>query len=141
MTFAQQAYYTARNAPPRLKKSLDKARFLAASGELSAAANELGKALEKEPRFMDGLIELGNVYNQMGDYASAELQYEKAIAIDSTYLSSLYYSLGIVEFDQDKFSEAKAHFEKYLELGKEGTRRYQNARRYLANSEFAARHF
>ncbi|GAB4249217.1 MAG: hypothetical protein Kow0027_12000 [Saprospiraceae bacterium] len=139
MTFAQQAYYTARNAPPRLKKSLDKARFLAASGELSAAANELGKALEKEPRFMDGLIELGNVYNQMGDYASAELQYEKAIAIDSTYLSSLYYSLGIVEFDQDKFSEAKAHFEKFLTLEREGTNRYQNARRYLANSEFAAR--
>lgn len=138
MTLAQATYYTAKNAPGRLKKSLDKARFLAASGKLTEASNELAKALRNEPRFIDAVIELGNIYNQMGDYAAAELQYERAIAIDSTYLSNLYYSLGIVEFDQDKFNEAARHFQKYLSVSREGTKRYQSAQRYLANAAFAA---
>ena len=139
MSFAQNGYITAGNAPSKLKKSLQKARFLASSGELASAAGELGRALKKEPLFIDAIIELGNVYNQMGNYPAAEMQYEKAIGIDSTYLPNLYYSLGIVEFDQDKYGEAEEHFEKFLSAAREGTRRYQNARRYLANAAFAAR--
>ncbi len=139
LLIAQNGYVTAKDAPSRLRKELARARFMASSGELSAAADQLRKTLKREPRFMDAVVELGNVYNQMGDYAAAEDMYEQALSIDSSYLVSLYYSLGIVEFDQNKFSEAKAHFEKFLTLEKSGTKKFQNAQRYLANASFAAK--
>lgn len=138
MAFAQNGYLSLKNAPPRLKKSLDQAQFYAASGMLTAAVDELQKTLKIEPLFIDAVIELGNVYNQMGDYAAAELQYEKAISFDSTYLTNLFYSLGVVEFDQNKFDEAQLHFKRFLEVEPNGTKRYQNAQRYLANATFAA---
>lgn len=135
---AQQDYIRLRNAPSKLQKAFNKARFLASSGQLNDAALEFKKILKNEPDFIDAIIELGNIQNELGSYSEAEEQYENAISIDSSYMSSIYYSLGIVEFDQEKFDEAVGHFQWFLKTERSSSKRYIAARQYLNNATFAS---
>ncbi len=135
---AQKSYTTEKTAKSKLVDMLHKGQRLSINGQLNAAVTELEKALKADSRFIDAHIEWANVKNQQGKFAEAELGYEKALAIDPSYLHGVLYSLAIVEFDQKKFDESASHMEKYLAKGKISERRKKTAEKYLNNANFAA---
>jgi outer membrane protein OmpA-like peptidoglycan-associated protein len=137
---AQVSYLTARTAKGKALSSFQQGDRLIQTGQLDAALRELEKALTLAPNFIDAQIEWANVKNQQGKLAEAELGYEKALGIDSSYETGVFYSLGIVEFELKKFREAAGHFEQFLQKAtKISDKKKSNAGIYLKNSRFAAR--
>ncbi|MEO1262806.1 MAG: OmpA family protein [Bacteroidota bacterium] len=135
---AQKNYTTDKTAKKKLLDIFRKGQRLSFNGQSEAALKELDRALKMDPTFIDAQIEWANVKNQQGKYAAAERGYEKALAIDPLYMPGVLYSLGIVEFDQEKFSEASAHFEQYLGSGKASPKRKAKAETFMKNASFAA---
>ncbi|MGI0027241.1 MAG: tetratricopeptide repeat protein [Nitrosopumilaceae archaeon] len=58
---------------------------------------------------------LGNFYLKSKDYFNAEKYYTKAIEINQNRFGPIYKNRGLVRLEQNKKSEAKNDFEKYLE--------------------------
>ncbi|HOW35708.1 MAG TPA: tetratricopeptide repeat protein [Candidatus Omnitrophota bacterium] len=56
---------------------------------------------------------LGFIYFTRGDFARAESEYKKAIALDPNYFVA-YNNLGMAYYEQDKIDEAKEVFEKVI---------------------------
>lgn len=108
------------------------------NGQQEAALQDLEKALEMDPTFIDAQIEWANVKNQERKYAEAEFGYEKALRIDPNYQPGVIFSLGIVEFDQGKFGEATGHFEQFLKQEKISEKSRSAAQRYLEKARFVA---
>ncbi len=136
--FAQKNYTTEKNAKSRQLEAFRKAQRLFFNGQLDASLNELEKLLRNDPTFVDAQIEWANVKNQQGRFAEAETGYEKALAIDPDYLPGVLYSLALVEFDQEKYTEASEHFQQYLDTGKASPKSKATAAFYLQNARFIA---
>src|SRR5207245_11766723 len=58
---------------------------------------------------------LGNFYLKAKDYPNAEKYYTKAIEINQNRFSPIYKNRGLARLEQNKKTEAKKDFEKYLE--------------------------
>jgi tetratricopeptide (TPR) repeat protein len=58
---------------------------------------------------------LGNFYLKSKDYPNAEKYYTKAIEINQNRFGPIYKNRGLVRLEQNKKTEAKNDFEKYLE--------------------------
>lgn len=138
-TFAQKKYTTARTASGKLKTVFDRGLRMTFNGQLDDAIQDFEKALQLDATFIDAQIEWANVKNQQKKLAEAELGYEKAIAIDPAYEPNVFYSLAIMEFEQDKFEQSAAHFEYFLKnTPKISEKRKATAENYLRNVRFAA---
>lgn len=135
--FSQRKYTTEKTAKSKLVDMLRKGQRLYFNGQFDSSVAELERALKIDPLFIDAQIEWANVKNQQGKYAEAEFGYEKALSIDPGYLPGVIYSLAIVEFDQEKFSEAALHFDQYLKTGKGSPKSKSRAKMYLRNATFA----
>ena len=112
--FAQKKITTTKTASGKLKTIYDRGLRMASLEQFDDAIEDFEKALQLDPNFIDAQIEWANVKNQQLKMAEAKQGYEQALAIDSTYEPSVYYSLAIVEFDLDKFEESAANFEYFL---------------------------
>ncbi|MBI5917691.1 MAG: PD40 domain-containing protein [Bacteroidetes bacterium] len=138
-TFAQKKYTTARTANGKLKTVFDRGLRMTFNGQLDDAVQDFEKALQMDATFIDAQIEWANVKNQQKKLAEAELGYEKAIAIDPAYEPNVFYSLAIMEFEQDKFEQSAVHFEYFLKnTPKISEKRKAAAESYLRNVRFAA---
>lgn len=138
-SFSQQKFTTAKTAPAKLKTLYERGVRTAALGELDDALSDFAKALQADPTFIDAQIEWANIKNQQNKLEEAERGYEKALAIDSAYEMGVFYSLGIVEFDQKKYDEAEVHFEYFLKNApKISPARRAATEKYLKNLRFTA---
>ncbi|MEK7256459.1 MAG: tetratricopeptide repeat protein, partial [Bacteroidota bacterium] len=137
VVFAQKKYTTAKTATGKLRTIYERGMRMSFNGQPQAAAEDFEKALEIDPTFIDAQIEWANLKNQQEKFAEAEIGYEKALAIDPDYLPGVWYSLALVEFDQEKFGEAAGHFQQFLKNEKLGEKQRANAEKYLAQARFA----
>lgn len=136
-SFAQKQYLTARTASGKVRTIYERAVRMSFNGQPQAALEDFEKALELEPTFIDAQIEWANLKNQLEKFAEAEWGYEKALAIDPDYLPGVWYSLAIVEYDQEKFGEAAEHFERFLKWERISEKQRANAEKHLAQARFA----
>ncbi len=135
--FAQKKYTTARTAKGKVQTTFERGVRMTFNGQLDAAISDFEKALQLDPTFIDAQIEWANVKNMQGKLAEAELGYEKALAIDPAYEVNVFYSLAIVEFEQEKLEQAANHFEQFLNAGgKTSENRRSTAARYLESIRF-----
>ena len=73
------------------------------------------KSIKFNPRCYLAYRGLGNFYLKAKDYPSAEKYYTKAIEINQNRFSPIYKNRGLARLEQNKKTEAKKDFEKYLE--------------------------
>ncbi len=73
------------------------------------------KSIKFNPRCYLAYRGLGNFYLKSKDYPSAEKYYTKAIEINQNRFSPIYKNRGLARLEQNKKTEAKKDFEKYLE--------------------------
>jgi Flp pilus assembly protein TadD len=114
-----QSNATATAAPKVLPNELQEvavaARKNVEQGKYRTAEKQYQTVLEKDPKNLDALSNLGVVYFRTGKIRSAESTLKKALAIapnDDFVLTTL----GIVHYRQSKFDEALKELRKAIEL-------------------------
>lgn len=101
------------------------------------AMEDLKKAIEKDPDFIEPHFLLAQIYTEAGQKQQAIDEYVKALQINPKFDKKTFYSLANLEISMGKYVEAKKDYETYL--------KYQNlypdakiiAERELANCNFA----
>lgn len=107
----------------------DSALFLSAQIQTGIDLNRLGREEEatallqnlvkEHPQQIDPLVALGDIYRSKEDYANAEAEYEKAIALVETPSRSdwtLYYARGICNERLGNWAQAEKDLKLALEL-------------------------
>ena len=133
-----QAYTTAKTAGKKTQKLYQKALDQEREGDYDAVLATVNKALELEPKFIDGHLKKAAVLYDKKQYDSAERSFERALELDPAYKPRIWYQLAVTEMRQDKFEEAGKHFEKYLVSGPQSKNLIKRAKRHLTNCAFAA---
>lgn len=132
-----QGYLTEKEVSGRTEKLYRKAQSQYRAGAQGEALETLEKVLKKEPTFVDAQLFYADLQLRQKDYAGAEAAFEQALSIAPDYAALAYYLLGQAEFEQQKFAEAKAHFETYLNQGNPSKQREAEAEQWLQNAAFA----
>jgi len=84
-------------------------------GQYNSAKTSFLKAIEKDPKNIDGHYGLGGIYNLEKNYEDAEKSFQSAIQLDPTHINT-WYSLGYTYELMGKKEEAEKSFEKYRRL-------------------------
>lgn len=101
------------------------------------ARQELEKALEKDPRFIEAYVLLANVMIDDRNYEGAIEQYKKSIAINPNFFPNNYYTLANIEINLGKYEDARAHYEKFLTFPGTNETFRENARLRISKCDFA----
>lgn len=135
---AAQGYYTVRTAPSKARKAYDEGIKESREGNSLMAIEFFERALKEADVFIDAQLMLAGAHYELQDYARAEEGFERALAISSEYEPRAYYTLAMIEWQQDKYEEAATHVSQYLATAEPGTNLAAKAQRLLENSQFAA---
>ncbi len=90
-------------------------------GEHKAAIDAFKRVIDKEPKWVFALNELGIAYLNDGNAKEAIVQFKKAINRDNKFAAA-YFNLGKAEFKNGNLNEAKKAHQKLKSLGDVGTR-------------------
>lgn len=102
-----------------------------AKGQYDRAIEIYFRALSIEPNSVDALNNLANAYYQKRELGRAIETYKKAILINPNYIDA-YNNLGSVYFVARMYPEAKAMFQKTLELAPPNSQQASYARSILS---------
>lgn len=94
------------------------ARLYNRQGKIKEAMALFKKALELNPRYLLAYKNIGALYFKLGDKEKALEMYKEAIRIDP-YDAQTHYALAILYYHLRRYSLAKEHCQKALELGQE----------------------
>ncbi|MBU8893799.1 MAG: OmpA family protein [Bacteroidales bacterium] len=72
------------------------------------------KAIKADNKFVEAHIVLAEIYVETGNRKNAIISYKNTIKINPDFFPGLYFSLAQLEMMENKFEEAKGHFEKYI---------------------------
>lgn len=116
--YALQELLRAEELDPRnplIQNNLGLVYFMRQRYDLSE--KHLLKALALEPKFSDARNNLGRVYIDMKRYVDSEKMLRMALA-DLTYAGAdrAWFNLGLLQFNQKKWLDAKASFENSLSV-------------------------
>lgn len=137
ISLSAQKYTTKKTVSGKAKKSFEKAKQYAFERQYDRAMHELDRILEKDPTFIDALIDRAEIHFDQKRYAVAEKDFETAMAIDPAYNPRVFYILALAELKQKKPLEAAKHFEQYAESETRNEERKAKALRYRDNALFA----
>lgn len=78
------------------------------------AIEEILKAIEKDPLFIEPHLLLAEIYQDKNQVQNAIDEYIKAIAINPSFNLNNFYNLAQLEFSVGKYADAKNDFERFL---------------------------
>ena len=145
---AQQTPTAATAAPQAVtkdkvdKKALESYRAGADAGRKGDRRNAeryLNDAIEREPGFVDAVVELASLYYAAGEYAEAETYLERAAGYAGRAGYEALYGLAMAELKQEKYDEAAEHLAGYLAHTEPREDRRVAAESFLADARFRAR--
>lgn len=132
-----QSGQTTEQLNRRQQKLYGKIRALNNMGALKDALEGLNELLEDAPNFTEGYHFRGTIQYDLKDYAAAEADLEKALALDADYDPITWYQLALAEKEQTKYAEAATHLEHFLKSGYERQGMLDRAEKHLADARFA----
>lgn len=136
---AQPSGKTLRTKSSKAKKNYERGIEAIESKKYEDAVVFLDAALAIDPQFIDAWVVKGDCYMFSGDCKNALDAYYSALKIDDTYYPPLYYLVGLQELSCQKYKEAVAHFETYLNLPNANPGRTKMVNEYLQQANFAVR--
>jgi len=87
-------------------------------GDYPGAVNALSKVIDKQPKWVFALNELGIAYRQQKNYKDAVAQFKKAVDRDDNFAAA-HYNLGETEYRNGNTPAAKKEYEKLKKLGRD----------------------
>ncbi len=94
--------------------------------ELMAHIGELMSKLGQDPNNFEVRVELAEHFMEAQDWASAEVHLAKALAVKPDDVAA-NYSLGVVQYQQGKFAESAATFEKVVSFDEDSSAKFNLA--------------
>ncbi len=101
------------------------------------AQEELIKAIEKDPAFIEPHFLLAQIYTEKNKLQEALNEYVKALEINPTFDKKAYFLLANVEVSIGKYSDAKKDYETFLKNKNLNPDSKDLAENQLANCNFA----
>lgn len=86
-------------------------------GDYAGAVDALTRVVDKQPKWVFALNELGIAYRKQDKYKEAAAQFRKAVAGDGKYVIG-YYNLAESEFRAGNLPEAKKAYDQVKKLGR-----------------------
>lgn len=86
-------------------------------GDYAGAISALTKVVDKQPKWIFAINELGIAYRQQKNYKDAIGQFKKAVDRDDTFAAA-HYNLGETEYRNGNTPNAKKAYEKLKKLGR-----------------------
>lgn len=112
--FSQQTYTVTNKKAIKLFEE-GKGYFDERKSELAELT--LQQALRAEPNFAEAALILAYVYVEKGDYENAIINYQKTISLQPTMFPEAHATLGLLQFEMGKYSDAKLNLSNYLKIG------------------------
>ena len=125
------------DAPKKIKKWYAEGVKLAKTGSPEKAIPIFEKALKRSDAYIDVQLQWASAHYRLKNYSLAELGFEKCLQLEDPFQEKIYYTLALSEYYQEKFEEAKSHFEHFLEIQPANSNFTRNARALIKNCEFA----
>ncbi len=104
---------------------------------LEDAEKDLMKAIAVDEEFLEAYMLLGDVYKSLGKKARAIRIYREVIKIDDKKYPEVYFFSGLLFFENQDYSTAINHFDKYLDGDNLQAGRVNDASFYKACAVFA----
>lgn len=101
------------------------------------AKDELLKAIEKDPLFIEPHFVIANICVEAKDYMCAIDQYRKAVQINAAFFPNAYHLLANIEMNVGLYAEAKDHYEKYLKVPGAKEPFIEKSKKRIVSCEFA----
>jgi len=95
------------------------------TGKYDLAVQEFQRAVQIDPKNEDGLRGEADAYVKLGNPASAEVAYRKAVSLRPAYWG-VYSWLGVFYYNQARYEDAITQFRKVIELAPLNYRAYSN---------------
>jgi outer membrane protein OmpA-like peptidoglycan-associated protein/Tol biopolymer transport system component len=131
-----QNYTTKKTAKGKAKEAFDEGLAANISKDIEKALKAYTNALKADPTFIDAQIQQAAAFYKLNRLPEAEESFEKVVKIDPNYEPEALFSLGNIEFRQEKFIEAAQHYEAYAKSGKANTERKNKSERTAINAIF-----
>lgn len=117
-------------------KAYEQGRLYMGIRDFELAAEEMIKAINIDPAFIEPYLILGDIYEDMGNIPESIKYYNGAININPGLYPDMLYIVAIKEMSIGSYEEAKMHLEKYL-LYPESIEKLENINKMLKNCDFA----
>lgn len=133
--FAQDAQYSSTN-----KKAIElyeKGGMYFNAHTNVSARDQVKKALELDPNFAEAWLLLGNIYAALGDQPQAIECYKKQIEISPKLSKMTYKYLGLLQFAQQRYPEAKDNFDSLLRYADISDKLRKELKKLSIDAEFA----
>ncbi len=101
------------------------------------AKEELLKAIEKDPLFIEPYFVIANICVEGKNYQCAIEQYRKAVQINPNFFPNAYHLLANIEMNVGQYAEAKEHYEMYLKVPGAKEPFIEKSRNRIVSCEFA----
>ncbi|QEC53262.1 outer membrane protein OmpA-like peptidoglycan-associated protein [Anseongella ginsenosidimutans] len=105
--------------------------------EYTQALNELYKAIQEDPGFIEAYQVLGDIFRIQENHVNAVTNYRKVLEIKPDFSARTRYGLGVSLFHLEKYAEAKEQLKKFLQDGNPGSQELARVKKYIANCGFA----
>jgi outer membrane protein OmpA-like peptidoglycan-associated protein/Tol biopolymer transport system component len=137
--FSQPNFTTVKTTSEKALKAFKEGREAMQQGDAAAAIRHYRRAVELDPKFIDGYIYLGGAHRESNHWPEAEAAFEQVLALSASYEVRVYQVLSVVEWEQDKYSEAAEHAKIYLQSDISSARDRAAAQQLYQNAAFAAK--
>lgn len=101
------------------------------------AKEELLKAIEKDPAFIEPHFVIANICVEARDYLCAIDQYRNAVRINPNFFPNAYHLLANIEMNVGQYAEARDHYEKYLKVPGAREPFIEKSKKRLVSCDFA----
>lgn len=129
--------YDASKVNPKAKKAYEEAHSAYREGNLKAAANLFRKALDIDGNYVDAMLDLATLYNELKDYNQAIRQFETARGRDTALFKYSYLEYSRSLAGAGHYQDAMTAVNNYLAIPKLGQRSIAQANHLKNNYQFA----
>jgi len=133
-----QTYTTRKNTTKKALKLYDAGKNSFDANDYVKAIKSFQKALKQDPNFINAKVQIAHSKYNLKDFSGAKVGYQEIIDIAPNYKKSIYYQIGLTDWNSKNYEQAITSFEKYLTLEPKNQKSIRRAKQYIANGKFTA---
>lgn len=133
-----QAFVPKASMDKRSQKQFEEAESLVRRQQFEEAKSALTQLLDKAPTAIDAWLFRAQVNYDLGQWAAAESDYERALQLSTTYAPAALYQLGLTKSKLEKYDAAATLHEQYLAAVPASDRRRERVQGWRDNARIAA---
>lgn len=133
-----QKYTTAESTTPKARAAYLEGRRYLREGNAFRGLRFLEDAIREDSTLIDAHMLWAEVHFDQEQWEAAARGYERVLRLNPTYHPSASFNMALCKWNLDRFEEASAYIEMFLQSGVKDVRLLYRARRLAENSRFAA---